>query len=157
LYGWYYLKIMSSIKHEEEFQVDQPIDILFPLFSDEGEKFWVPGWDYKNIMGSTELHQDYIFVTENHDHASSDAIWLVKQHDPISHYVEFYKVEPEDKVGIIAVRCNSISQSKTNVRASYECIALNEKRNQFITSFTKEDYKEFIGEWKRLLNQYFQA
>jgi hypothetical protein len=55
------------------------------------------------------------------------------------------------------VRCNSISQSKTNVRASYEYIALNEKRNQFITSFTKEDYKEFIGEWKRLLDQYFQA
>ena len=101
---------MSSIKHEEEFQVEQPIDILFPLFSAAGEKYWVPGWDYKNIMGATELHEDYIFVTENHDHASIDAIWLVKRYDLDSHHVEFYKVEPGDKAGIIAVRCNSISQ-----------------------------------------------
>jgi len=148
---------MSSIKHEEEFQVDQPIDILFPLFSAEGEKHWVPGWDYRNIMGSTELHEDYIFVTENHDHASNDAIWLVKRYDPDSHYVEFYKVEPEDKVGIITVRCNSISQFKTNVSVSYEYIALSEKGNQFVTSFTKGDYKELIGEWKQLLDKYFQA
>jgi len=148
---------MRSIKHEEEFQVDQSIDVLFPLFSAEGEKYWVPGWDYINIMGSTELHEDYIFVTENHDHASSNAIWLVKQHNPDSHFVEFYKVEPEDKVGIIGVRCRSISQSKTNVRVSYEYIALSEKGNQFITGFTKEIYKEFIGEWKQLLEIYFQT
>ena len=149
--------MMNRIKHEEEFQVEQPIDILFPLFSAEGEKYWVPGWDYKNIMGATELHEDYIFVTENHDHTSSDAIWLVKRHDPDTHYVEFYKVEPEDKVGIIAVRCTAISPSKTNVSVSYEYIALSEKGNQFVSSFTKEDYKEFIGEWKQLLDKYFQA
>jgi hypothetical protein len=148
---------MNSIKHEVAFQVDQPIDILFPLFSAEGEKHWVPGWDYKNIMGSTDLHEDYIFVTENHDHASSDAIWLVKRYDPDSHYVAFYKVEPEDKVGIIAVRCDAISQSKTNVSVSYEYIALSEKGKQFITGFTKQDYKEFIDEWKQLLDKYFQT
>ena len=149
--------MMSGIKYVEEFQVDQPIYILFPLFSAEGEKYWVPGWDYINVMGSTELHEDYVFVTENHDHASSDAIWLVKRHDPNSHYVEFYKVEPEDKVGIIAVSCDAISQSKTKVSVSYEYIALSDKGNQFVTSFTQEDYKEFIGEWKRLLDRYFQA
>ncbi len=131
---------MSSIKHEEEFQVAQPIDSLFPLFSAEGEKYWVPVWDYKNIMGTTELHEDYIFVTNSHDHASSDAIWLVKRHEPDSHYVEFYKVEPEEKVGIISVKCSSISQTKTNVSVSYEYVALSEKGNQFIAGFTKEDY-----------------
>jgi hypothetical protein len=32
------------------------IEILFPLFSAEGEKLWVPGWDYENVMGTRELH-----------------------------------------------------------------------------------------------------
>ena len=89
------LNRMNRVKHEADFQVDQPIGVVFPLFSAEGEKHWVPGWDYKNIMGSTELHEDYIFLTAQHDPASTDAIWLVKRHDPDSHYVEFYKVEPE--------------------------------------------------------------
>jgi hypothetical protein len=147
---------MKRVKHIGDFQMDQPIDVLFPLFSAEGEKYWVPGWDYKNIMGSTELHEDYIFVTENHDHAASDAIWLVKRYDPDSHHVEFYKVEPEEKVGIIIVKCTAISQSKTDVRVSYEYIALSEVGNQFVTSFTELEYEEFIGQWKLLLDKYFQ-
>ncbi len=96
---------MSSVKHSEKFKIDQPIEILFPLFSAEGEKLWVPGWDYENIMGSNDLHEDYIFLTKNHDHASTDAIWLVKRYEPESFLVQFYKVEPEDKVGVITVQC----------------------------------------------------
>lgn len=63
---------MNLVNHTKNFQIDQPVENLFPLFSAEGEKHWVPGWDYKNIMDSTELHENYIFVTENHDHAASD-------------------------------------------------------------------------------------
>jgi hypothetical protein len=63
---------MNLVKHTKDFQIDQPVENLFLLFSAEGEKYWVPGWDYKNIMDSTELHEDYIFVAENHDHAASD-------------------------------------------------------------------------------------
>lgn len=148
---------MVRVRHIDDFQIDQPIDVLFPLFSAEGEKYWVPGWNYKNIMGTTELREDYIFVTENHDDVASDAIWLVKKYDPDSHHVEFYKVEPEEKVGIITVKCDAISQSKTNVSVTYEYIALSEKGHEFITNFTSEEYKEFIGEWKQLLEKYFQA
>jgi len=148
---------MNRVRHIDEFQIDQPIDVLFPLFSAEGEKYWVPGWDYKNIMGTTELREDYVFVTENHDHAASDAIWLVKRYDPDSYHIEFYKVEPEEKVGIITVKCDVISQSKTNVSVTYDYIALSEKGTEFITSFTKEEYKKFIGEWKQLLEKYFHA
>lgn len=56
-------------------------------------------------MRSTDLHEDYIFLTKNHDYASTDAIWMVKRYEPESYLVQFYKVEPEDKVGIITVQC----------------------------------------------------
>jgi len=69
---------MNTIKHTAAFEIDEPIDKLFPLFSAEGEKLWVPGWDHENIMGSTDLCEDYIFLTRNHDHASTKAIWLLQ-------------------------------------------------------------------------------
>ncbi len=47
---------MNSVKHSGDFQLDQPADILFPLFSAEGEKLWVPGWDYENVMGTNDLY-----------------------------------------------------------------------------------------------------
>jgi hypothetical protein len=147
---------MSTVKHTADFQISQPIDILFPLFSAEGEKLWVPGWDYENIMGTSDLHEDYIFLTKNHDHASTDAIWLVKKYKPESYFVQFYKVEPEDKVGIITVQCTKMNKSLTQVEVSYEYISLSKKGDEFIKRFTSTEYKEFIAEWKRLLVSYFE-
>ena len=148
---------MSSVKHSEKFRIDQPIETLFPLFSAEGEKLWVPGWDYENIMHSIDLHEDYIFLTKNHDHASTDAIWLVKRYDPESFLVQFYKVEPEDKVGVITVQCIQIDKRLTEVEVTYEYTGLSEKGDEFVDGFTSTQYKEFIGEWNSLLVSYFQS
>ena len=133
------------------------MEILFPLFSAEGEKYWVPGWDYKNVMGTTDLHEDYIFLTESHDHPARDAIWLVKKHHPDSYYVEFYRVEPEEKVGIISVECTPNSESETSVSVSDKHIALSGSGREFVANFTSKQYKEFIGEWKQLLENYFNV
>ena len=67
---------MKSISHTKSFSLDFPISKLFPLFSPEGEKHWVPGWDYENVMGKTELCEDYVFLTKTHDHGETDAIWI---------------------------------------------------------------------------------
>jgi hypothetical protein len=148
---------MSTIKHTAGFHINQPIDILFPLFSAEGEKLWVPGWDYESIMGYSDLHEDYIFLTKNHDYASTDAIWLVKQYKPESHFVQFYKVEPENKVGIITVQCTKMNESLTQVDVSYEYIGLSKKGDEFIENFTSAEYKAFIAEWNSLLVSYFES
>ena len=36
---------MNSIEHTAGFDIARPVEDLFPLFSPEGEKLWVPGWD----------------------------------------------------------------------------------------------------------------
>jgi hypothetical protein len=148
---------MSSVKHSKKFSINQPIKIVFPLFSAEGEKLWVPGWDYENIMGSTDLHEDYIFLTKTHDHAATDAIWLVKRYDSESCFVQFYKVEPEDKIGVITVQCIELEKCFTEVEVTYEYTGLSDKGNEFIDGFTSAHYKEFINEWERLLKNYFQS
>ncbi|WP_456427485.1 SRPBCC family protein [Rhodocaloribacter sp.] len=148
---------MSTIQHTEAFEIDRPVEILFPLFSAEGEKLWVPGWDYENVMGGTDLHEDYVFVTRNHDHASTDAVWLVKRYEPEHHRVQFYKVEPGDKVGVITVRCEALEKERTRVEVTYAYVGLSEKGNVFIEGFTSEAYAAFIEEWRQLLLQYFAS
>ena len=148
---------MSTIAHTEAFEIDRPVDVVFPLFSPEGEKRWVPGWDYENVMGTTDLHEDYVFVTRNHDHASTEAVWLVKRHEPERHLVQFYKVEPGDKVGVITVRCREAGEGRTRVAVTYRYVGLSEKGNAFIAGFTSEGYAAFIEEWRRLLARYFET
>ena len=52
---------MASIKHSESFEIAQPVETLFPLFSPEGEKLWVPDWDYESFSAGTALHEGYVF------------------------------------------------------------------------------------------------
>ena len=148
---------MKSIKHTASFDISQPADQLFHLFSAEGEKLWVPGWDYENLMGTTDFHEDYVFLTKNHDHASTDAIWLVKRYEPESCLVQLYKVEPEDKVGIVTVQCIQKTEKLSRVQVTYEYIALSERGRKFIEGFTKASYDTFIDEWKDLLVKYFES
>jgi len=147
---------LISVEHSKSFIINQPVDILFPLFSAEGEKLWVPGWDYHNVMGSTDLHEDYVFITQNHDHASSKAVWIVKRYEPQNYLIQFYKVESEDKVGVITVQCSPLEESKTEVIVSYKYTGLTEKGNAFVREFTPQKYEEFIDEWQKLLRLHFE-
>lgn len=134
-----------------------PIADLFPLFSPEGERCWVPGWDYENVMGTTELSEDYVFLTKTHDHGTTDAIWIVKRYDPERHFVQFYKIEPEEKIGIVTVKCTQLEAVRTKVQVTYEYIALSAAGEKFVTEFNEGVYAEFIGEWQTLLSNYFKA
>jgi hypothetical protein len=148
---------MRSIKHSAGFDISQPVEKVFPLFSPESEKLWFPNWDYKNIMGTTELSEDYVFLTATHDRASTDAIWLVKRYEPKARFVQFYRVEPEDKLGMVTVQCSRISARKTRVEVTYQYIPLSEKGRRFIDGFTIEFFNKFIGEWRDLLLRYFDS
>ena len=152
---------MARVKQQAGFQIGQPAEVLFPLFSAEGEKLWVPGWDYENIMGSTELYEDYVFLTASHrhhehgDHADVKTIWLVKRYQPADYYVQFYRVEPGDKVGIVSVQCKPLSKTKTELEVAYEYIGLSAKGNEFIAGYTAEAHEQFIAQWAKLLDHYF--
>ena len=144
------------VSHSEEFFLERDIASVFPLFSPEGEKLWAPGWDYTNLLGPKDLHPDYVFLTDSHDHKSTDAIWIVAAYDPEKHYVSYYKVEPGEKVGKVVVECFQQTETSTLVKVAYKYIGLSDSGNQFITGFTKKAYEEFIGEWRSLLLRYFE-
>jgi hypothetical protein len=148
---------MKSISHTKAFEMAHPIAEVFPLFSPEGEKYWVPGWDYDNLMGTTELSEDYVFLTKTHDHRSTDAIWVVKRYDPKSHLVQFYKIEPEDKIGVITVNCTELEAERTKIQVTYKYIALSATGELFVSEFGESAYEKFIGEWQMLLSNYIDS
>ena len=148
--------VSRVVSHSEEFLLERDIASVFPLFSPEGEKLWAPGWDYTNLLGSKELQRDDVFLTDSHDHKSTQAIWIVADYDPVKHHVSYYKVEPGEKVGKVVVECFEQTDKSTLVKVTYKYIGLSDSGNQFVSGFTKETYKEFIDEWRSLLLHYFE-
>lgn len=177
---------MSTIKHQTSFEVNQPAEVLFPLFSAEGEKLWAPGWDYENVMGGTDLYEDYVFLTSNHhkseqhendrhgsghhgsshhgsahrgsdQYGTSKTIWLVKRYEPSNYFIQYYRVEPADKVGIVTVCCKPVTKDLTEVEVAYEYIGLSKKGNDFVAHYSAEAHEEFISHWPQALADYFET
>ena len=148
---------MKSITHSRAFEMLVPVAELFRLFSPEGEKSWVPGWDYENVMGMTELSEDYVFLTRKHDHGTRDAIWIIKKYDPKSHVVQYYKIEPDEKIGVVTVECMELEAERTKVQVTYKYLALSATGEKFVSEFSEDVYDKFIGEWQKLLLNYFES
>ena len=148
---------MKTISHTKTFKMPVPVKDLFPLFSPEGETYWVPGWNYENVMGTTELSEDYVFLTKSHDHATSDALWIVKKFDLKRYLVQFYKIEPHEKIGVVTVKCSEQGSDNTEVQVTYKYMALSEAGESFIDGFNENTYEEFIAEWQQLLLKYFDS
>jgi len=72
-------------------------------------------------------------------------------------FIQFYRVEPEDKIGVVTVECSRSNERLTHVEVSYQYIALADRGRKFIESFTLEFYEKFIDEWRGLLDQYFDS
>lgn len=148
---------MNSIQHTAAFDLPQPIEQVFPLFTPEGEKLWAPGWDYHNLMGTSDLSEDDVFLTHSHDHAGAQAIWLVKRYAPQAGLVAYYRVEPGDKVGVVTVKCTPLESRGTQVEVTYRYIPLSDKGRAFVDDYTLEAHQTFIAQWETLLLQYFES
>ena len=148
---------MKSVEHTKTFEIAAPVEVLFPLFSPAGEKLWVPGWDYQDVMDTPDLAEDYVFLTEAHDHGTTEAIWIVKEYDPAHWRVAFYKIEPGDKVGVVRVHCRVLAADLTEVEVSYKYMALSANGEAFVAGFSAAAFEEFMGEWQALLTKYFES
>jgi hypothetical protein len=145
---------MKTVLHCKSFQLAVPFDEAFYLFTPEGEKLWAPDWEYESVLESTELSEDYVFKTKKHDHHSTEAIWLVKTYDPVAGTIEYYKVQPKDKVGVISIVCREITPTSTEVRVAYQYTALSKTGEEFIAHFDTVAYDTFIDHWEVLLGEY---
>jgi hypothetical protein len=145
---------MKTVTHTKSFQLKLSFEEAFYLFTPEGEKLWAPEWEFESAMESNELSEDYVFTTETHDHHSSKAIWIVKTYDPVVGVIEYYKVQPDDKVGVISIACTEITPTSTDVRVTYQYTALSKTGEEFIAQFDTVAYDTFIDHWEVLLGEY---
>ena len=80
---------------------------------------------------------------------------MVKRYQPEAYHVEFYKIEPGHKVGLVAVTCGALAEARTRIEVTYQYTALSEQGEAFVKDFDEATYAAFIGEWETLLNDHF--
>ena len=105
--------------------VEGPLHQVFPLFSPEGERAWVPGWDPELLHPrDTPWAEGQIFRTREE---RGEAIWIVTRLQRSDYRVEYHRVEPGRYVARVRVACADAGAGVTVVLTSYAFLGLSER------------------------------
>jgi hypothetical protein len=105
------------------------------LFTADGERAWVPGWD-PTPAGPT------VFTTDHHD---QHTIWVMT--DETATTRRYARVTPGVQAGTVAVRCEPDGEH-TRAHVTYDLAALGPHAD--LEGFAAR-YDEMLAEWERLI------
>lgn len=133
-------------------RVSKRVEDAFVLFSPEGERLWVPGWDPEPLHPPHAAWEEgQIFRTREE---RGEAVWIVTRLDRVRHEVTYHRVEPGRYVARIEVRCRAAGERETEVSTAYTFLGLSEDGNEEIARMSREAYDAKMARWERWIRAY---
>lgn len=124
----------------------RPIE-AFPLFTPEGERAWVPGWDPEPVHAPEgSLSRDgTVFRTT---HGDEETVWLVQRIDPAQGAADYVRITPGNRLGTVHVRCADDGEGGTVVEVGYRLTALSQAGEEALEAITPERFDADIRGWQ---------
>lgn len=119
----------------------------FDLFTAEGERRWVDGWepDILSSCGATE--PGAVFLT---NHGGERTIWTVIEADRAAGRLLYSRVSPGRRAGTVEVRISPDGSGSTIVVA-YDITALGQEGEDDVRKMDEAGFAEMLREWERLI------
>ena len=132
---------------------DAPVDVVFPLFTPQGERHWVEGWDPQILFPrDRDIAEGMVFQTR--DHGNLLLTWTVTRYDEPYHAIAYNVVAPDLLVRRIEVRCRPLGPARTEVAVTDSYVGLSEHGNAFIDHLTEPEYAKKMAYWKERIGGY---
>ena len=117
----------------------------FPLFSPEGERGWVKGWDPQPVFpDKIEFARDTVF---RQGQGEEEAIWTIVDIDRECHRAEYVRVAPASHSAHIVVKVDPLDSMKSHVSVSYALTAFG--ACSLLDQFSEESYEARMRNWQR--------
>ena len=137
-------------------RINQPLPLSFNLFTPEGEKRWVPGWEPEIIRYNNEgIKKGTTFITPGKSGFEDEYVWYVCELDLTTFYVK-YMVTTQNRVWFVEVNCKASPMETTHVKVKYTYQALNEKGYNLNKLAISDMYAQDLNDWERAINFYLE-
>lgn len=127
-----------------------PPEQAFPLFTPEGERSWVEGWDPRYAAGGRpDPEPGLVFFTAK---AEGEALWMVTRYDPRERRASYVCVVPGHRAVLIDVAVLEGPDQGSRVQVTYDMTSLAADADAFVRAFA-DGYGAFLGEWDAALTK----
>lgn len=130
----------------------KPADAL-TLFTPEGERAWVPGWDPEPIHapGGSLSREGAVFRTT---HGGEETVWLVQRVDPTQGAADYVRMTPGSRLGTVHVHCTDDGEGGTIVEVGYRLTALSPAGEEALDATTPEAFEADIRGWREAIEEF---
>ncbi|HKV82086.1 MAG TPA: hypothetical protein VJP02_28315, partial [Candidatus Sulfotelmatobacter sp.] len=131
---------------------DLPCDAhtAFTLFSPEGEREWVPGWN------PIAVYPETIAFTANTvfrlGQGSEESVWTILEADSQRHHAEYVRIAPASHAARINIKIEPVSPNRSHVIVSYTVTAFGEHTSTVLESFSEGAYAQRMREWQQQIS-----
>jgi hypothetical protein len=135
--------------------VDRPLAQAFPLFSPEGERRWVDGWNPR-YLHPRDVRSDApgtVFQTRHHNEETN---WLVLRYSPGEGIAEYVRITPGSRLGTVTVRAAERGTG-TEVEVTYCLTSLSAAGGRALDAITDESYAAMLHEWEAAIARALDA
>lgn len=124
----------------------EPAEALL-LFTPEGERAWVPGWDPEPVHApdGSLSREGAVFRTT---HGGEETVWLVLRVDARRGAADYVRMTPGNRLGTVHVRCTDDGRGGSNVEVGYRLTALSRAGEEALDAITREAFEAEIRGWQ---------
>ena len=138
-------------RRQGSFKLSLPPAQAFDLFTAEGERRWVAGWDPTIISACGALEPGAVFLT---DHGGEATIWTVNAADrPSDHStgrLHYSRVSPGRRAGTVEVRIEPAG-SGSRIHVAYDLTVLGPDGEAAVAAMDEPGFAAMMGDWKGMI------
>ncbi|MGA7401742.1 MAG: hypothetical protein WCC99_11670 [Candidatus Sulfotelmatobacter sp.] len=144
----------QQVSRTGSFELQCAVDTAFPLFSPEGERDWVKGWDPKPVFPERiAFARDTVF---REGKAGEEAVWTIVDADWKMHRAEYVRVAPGSHTAHVVVQIESLAAEQSEVVVSYTVTAFGEHAKSLLEAFSDKAYVGKMRDWQEQISLYLQ-
>lgn len=142
-------RCVPALRTVQRGSFELPLDAAaaFDLFTAEGERRWVEGWDPTVLSACGGTEAGAVFLT---DHGGEHSIWTVIEADRSAGKLMYSRVTPGRRAGTVGVEISPITDG-ARVNVAYDLTALGPDGEAAVMAMDREGYAAMLAEWRRLI------
>ena len=124
----------------------------FPLFSAEGERRWVAGWN-PSYLHPVEpgAGEGVVFQTVKKDLGT--ATWVQTRHEPGAGVASFVYIIPDHHAAMVDVCVTPDGEDRSRASVKYRMTSLSLDADDFVRAFA-ESFEDFMSHWAEAIQHH---
>jgi hypothetical protein len=144
----------EQVSRTGSFDLPCSADTAFPLFSPEGERHWVQGWDPRAVFpDKIAFSVDTVFREGQGD---KEAVWTILDADSRTHRAEYVRLAPAGHTAHIVVKVGPQAPERSHVVVSYTVTAFGENADALLDGFSESAFAAKMRAWQQQITTYLE-